>query len=390
MMKYYCKCLNVCVQLNEILSCISFENEEYFSEEEKNHEFFKQLPVAETLFNEIFVQQSFLIKAEIVSSWIVYKCINCTMYLYATKNYKGRKITLINNLLMQINDEELQNIKESVDYSPAFRIIISSISSASISNTFETSQQLEDCNNNYILELKKELMANIDKKSKITEELIQNFINEQQNYLKEYIIRANDDFQILKNILSNDQKKSISSYHDGVYETDIKNFSNDTKEIFTSTDDNSHKSIKIPYTPEIEVTREKELFAIDIPPSFDSEGLFPLDDMEENIILEDDDHSEDDLSDTDDSGSRDEGIHIPRRKSIAFARSLPIKVPSDFDSSLRLFDGRMEDQKGKPNYKQKRNEPPLDIAASIKALANSVHGDTIFGDLPPPRIGSRI
>lgn len=37
-----------------------------------------------------------------------------------------------------------------------------------------------------------------------------------------------------------------------------------------------------------------------------------------------------------------------------------------------------------------RNEPPLDIAASIKALANSVHGDTIFGDLPPPRIGSRI
>lgn len=47
------------------------------------------------------------------------------------------------------------------------------------------------------------------------------------------------------------------------------------------------------------MTREKELFAIDIPPSFDSEGLFPLDDMEENIILEDDDHSEDDLSDTD-------------------------------------------------------------------------------------------
>lgn len=37
-----------------------------------------------------------------------------------------------------------------------------------------------------------------------------------------------------------------------------------------------------------------------------------------------------------------------------------------------------------------RIKEPLDIAASIKALANSVHGDTIFGDLPPPRIGSRI
>lgn len=31
-----------------------------------------------------------------------------------------------------------------------------------------------------------------------------------------------------------------------------------------------------------------------------------------------------------------------------------------------------------------------DIAASIKALARSVHGDTPFGDLPRPRLGSHI
>lgn len=54
-----------------------------------------------------------------------------------------------------------------------------------------------------------------------------------------------------------------------------------------------------------------------------------------------------------DSGSRDEGIHIPRRKSVAFARSLPINVPREFDPSLRLFDSRFEESKGKPNYKQK-------------------------------------
>lgn len=44
---------------------------------------------------------------------------------------------------------------------------------------------------------------------------------------------------------------------------------------------------------------DKDMSAVDIPPSFDSEGLFPLDGMEENTILEDEDHSEDDLSDTD-------------------------------------------------------------------------------------------
>lgn len=37
----------------------------------------------------------------------------------------------------------------------------------------------------------------------------------------------------------------------------------------------------------------------EIPPSFDSEGLFPLDGMEEKDILDEDEHSEDDLSDTD-------------------------------------------------------------------------------------------
>lgn len=37
----------------------------------------------------------------------------------------------------------------------------------------------------------------------------------------------------------------------------------------------------------------------EIPPSFDAEGLFPLDGMEESNVLEEDEHSDEDLSDTD-------------------------------------------------------------------------------------------
>ena len=33
---------------------------------------------------------------------------------------------------------------------------------------------------------------------------------------------------------------------------------------------------------------------------------------------------------------------------------------------------------------------PNNIQASIKALAKSVHGDTIFGDLPRPRFSTQI
>lgn len=35
-------------------------------------------------------------------------------------------------------------------------------------------------------------------------------------------------------------------------------------------------------------------------------------------------------------------------------------------------------------------QEPMDIAASIKALAKSVHGDAVFGDLPRPRFSSQI
>ena len=33
---------------------------------------------------------------------------------------------------------------------------------------------------------------------------------------------------------------------------------------------------------------------------------------------------------------------------------------------------------------------PHNIQASIKALAKSVHGDTVFGDLPRPRFSTQI
>lgn len=62
-----------------------------------------------------------------------------------------------------------------------------------------------------------------------------------------------------------------------------------------------------------------------------------------------------------DSGSRDEGIHIPRIKNVAIARSLPIEMQSKFNPSLRIFDKRFDDDDDdadtrKPNYQRKVSE----------------------------------
>lgn len=41
-------------------------------------------------------------------------------------------------------------------------------------------------------------------------------------------------------------------------------------------------------------------------------------------------------------------------------------------------------------YRLQELDNTVDIAASIKALAKSVHGEAVFGDLPRPRLRSQI
>ncbi|CAG5074372.1 Protein of unknown function [Cotesia congregata] len=99
---------------------------------------------------------------------------------------------------------------------------------------------------------------------------------------------------------------------------------------------------------------------------------------------EDDDDDDNDDGETDDSG-QDEGIHIPRVQRgghPTLAKSLPVTVPN-FGFSRR---------KQRDNDGQQSVDPqdPHNIRASIKALAKSVHGDTVFGDLPRPRFSTEI
>lgn len=91
------------------------------------------------------------------------------------------------------------------------------------------------------------------------------------------------------------------------------------------------------------------------------------------------------------------------RSPINIAKSLPMDIPvfmssfqnhsqEDADDSLVFIKGQVSSSPSiygaflfKPS-----NEDALDIAASIKALAKSVHGDTVFGDLPRPRFSTQI
>lgn len=74
------------------------------------------------------------------------------------------------------------------------------------------------------------------------------------------------------------------------------------------------------------------------------------------------------------------GNHAKRQNNMKdFARSLPIAIANSVNEGTLIADS--DDDLLEDN---------VDIAASIKALAKSVHGDAVFGDLPRPRLKSQI
>ncbi|XP_053659352.1 uncharacterized protein LOC128708400 [Anopheles marshallii] len=116
---------------------------------------------------------------------------------------------------------------------------------------------------------------------------------------------------------------------------------------------------------------------------FDSDCMFDIDGMENDKTPPPDDISDEEHSDYDDipdnNNRADGGIFIPRhqygRQTSSIAKSLPISMPkkmAPFRANEDDLDEMVEDT--------------VDIAASIKALAKSVHGEAVFGDLPRRQI----
>lgn len=115
--------------------------------------------------------------------------------------------------------------------------------------------------------------------------------------------------------------------------------------------------------------------------SYESDCMFDIDGMEnDNTPLSNTVSDEEEIGFDESIGNNNEdGMYIPSRqlgaKNNPIARSLPISMPQ----LMTQFRSNEDDF-------EEMNEDNVDIAASIKALARSVHGDTVFGDLPRPQI----
>lgn len=407
-MHIVCKCLNVSIKSRGTeLQKVNIDDIELL--DEQNDVFFNQSLATVTELEGITKEQPGLVEIRNVGSWVIHRCYNCSMYTHAVHRDYGAALVLINTDIVT-SSEEIDKLKSNPDYSPVFRIIIAQNSL----DEFDYLQQptkfsVSQLPNNIQVALgglQQQLEEAVQRKSAEIENKIRAFTTEQYQLLEQFRERAHNEHRVLRRLICKGEETTRVTNNIETPPTTPDSFttnlttstentinmsqviSNETKDVFTDPVVIPKTGATISPNPLVNgsIDKKERLYIYTKEPtSFDAEALFPLEGMEDALNTNQVQSSEDG-SDTDDSG-QDEGIHMPRGQRgghPTLAKSLPVSVPS-FPSYVRRSVQDQDDD-------QLSIDPhdPHNIRASIKALAKSVHGDTVFGDLPRPRFSTQI
>ncbi|PSN55384.1 hypothetical protein C0J52_01850 [Blattella germanica] len=317
-----CKCLNVAINTKSSNIQDIDISTLGLSATELSDNFFQE-EICTVDLGRISKEQSSLVQVRNVENWIIHQCLNCSTNTHAIHREKGAACVLISKSLLS-----------SDRYSVVFRILVSHSendpSSSPVPTKFSVSQ-LPGPVQTAMAALQQQLGEAIQQETAKTEERVRAYSEQQYAALEEFREQAHRDHRFLARV-------------------PVKLFG------------------------QVSHSRTN-------PNSLDTEGLFDLEGMEENPT---ESFQSEEETDTDDSGSHDEGIHIPKGRGMHtnLAKSLPVNVPAFLPPSKRGGE-ELEDER--------LPQDPMDIAASIKALAKSVHGDAnVFGDLPRPRFSTQI
>ncbi|KZC09239.1 PREDICTED: uncharacterized protein LOC107187534 [Dufourea novaeangliae] len=407
-MHIVCKCLNVSIKSRGTeLQKVNIDDIE-LTPQEQTDGFFRQNLATVSELEGITKEQPGLVDIRNVGSWVIHRCYNCSMYTHAVHRDYGAALVLINNDIIT-TPEEINKLKSSPDYSPVFRIVIAHNTLDELDYLQQpTKFSVSQLPNNVQVALgglQQQLEEAVQRQSAEIEDKIRAFTAEQYQLLEQFRERAHNEHRILTRLISKGDETnrltnnietppttpdsfttSLSTSTANVVNTPTKVISNETK-IITGPNV-KHDGAKYSPNPLVNgnIDKKDQLYIYtNEATSFDAEALFPLEGMEDIDTAEHVQSSEEG-SDTDDSG-QDEGIHMPRGQRgghPTLAKSLPVSVPSFPSFVHRTVQDQDDDQLSRDPH------DPHNIRASIKALAKSVHGDTVFGDLPRPRFSTQI
>ncbi|XP_029040092.1 uncharacterized protein LOC114874712 [Osmia bicornis bicornis] len=403
-----CKCLNVSIKSRGTeLQKVNINDIE-LSPEEQNDGFFHQNLSTISELEGITKEQPGLVEIRNVGSWVIHRCYNCSMYTHAVHRDYGAALVLINTDIVT-SPEEINKLRSNPDYSPVFRIIIAHNTLDELDYLQQpTKFSVSQLPNNIQMALgglQQQLEEAVQQQSAEIENKIRAFTTEQYQLLEQFRERAHNEHRLLTRLICKGEETNRLTNNIETPPTTPENFTTNLTTSTTNTVNTSQvisNETKVITGPNIKQKSGAKYFLSTLvngnidkkdklyictkdPTSFDTEALFPLEGVED-AIPNDQVQSSEEGSDTDDSG-QDEGIHMPRGQRgghPTLAKSLPVSVPSFPSFVRRTVQDQDDDQLSRDPH------DPHNIRASIKALAKSVHGDTVFGDLPRPRFSTQI
>ncbi|KAK9497594.1 hypothetical protein O3M35_004293 [Rhynocoris fuscipes] len=313
----YCKCLNVCIEsFGGFLTDNNYINDCPMD--------ILNVNVAEMNVIKLTHRIPNLIKEKnLDGTWYSYSCINCNLLLYICKKKEQTTPILVNKSLL--NDTALINdLRLSENFSPAFKIVLKPDDSIT-----------EDMYHHHLHDVAAVWLRD---EARSVEERIKHFTEEQYANLENQRLRALRDDLLINRIIKADQESERTV---------------NINEIVELSEDSSTNN-RVKTTRDDQLKEESSGESI----QFDLDGF---DTPKTSKYIPD-------PSTSDTTEDEDEGRVHWKRASANIARSLPIPVPQymqEVNTSSRL-------KKGSPPV-------PHDIAASIRELAKSVHGESIFG-----------
>ncbi|GAB0099466.1 hypothetical protein DMENIID0001_153260 [Sergentomyia squamirostris] len=342
-------------------------------------------------------EQPDLVHVVTLANWSIIQCINCRhLCVYAT--FEKEDVVLINSNLMT-NQEEINLQRGSNSYSPVFRILMDQ--QFPEDDIFRPNKLVQT--HPKVKSLTQQFQQHIQRETAATDERIQRFTEHQFTLLKMFRERAEQELQILMSLVCR-----LPDNLTLLPETRQQQAISTNLETPPSTPDTpmtigTSPPIAVRVTQALAISTSSSGASSPMPSrgkrhsgnrsgeswrgrhaDADLECFFPMEGMEDSAPVGCQDMSDLDESDSENYGDDDHAtMCIPRQMarqgSLNMAKSLPISMPAAIDRSI---EDDYDDQ-------QPLDEN-VDIAASIKALAKSVHGDAVFGDLPRPRFSTQI
>lgn len=356
-----CKCLNTIIETNE--SELQSVDTLDLQKEESEDIFFKlDLKQAKNLNNINRIIPD-LDETREVGSWIIHYCINCKFHTHAVHKEKGASCVLINGAML--DKDSINKCRQNENFSQVLGIVIDS-------SDYVEEKDNEDAFYNPEMEATAKYVKKnffkvdvLEKEASMVKERIEKFTVEETLKLQNLYDKSYNEAEALIRILVSHSSKKVSSNKNELC-------------------DNKKLPDEIVYIPtNLKNTQKRPKSSPKLQNgNLDSEVLFQFDGIDDESVP----------FNNEDSESEEETIgRIARNRSNSPGRKLKCKmIVKSLPMDIPVFPKNFKDLDSDNEDEDLPLEDNIDIAASIKKLAKSVHGSTVFGDLPRPRFSTQL